>query len=139
MLDLRHKPFQIAGRVIDPIAGTVCHRGSVNKIPPRAVRVLIMLAEQPNERVLRNTLVSEIWGDNYLVGQKAISQAIWQLRKALSADEDLIQTVPREGYSLLVEPEAVQEPLSSPPPPKRARMDDEQSQNKCTAYSSREI
>ncbi len=104
MQDLLHTKFQIAGRVIDPIAGTVRYAGAINKIPPRAVRVLCMLAEHPNQVVHRNTLVSEIWGDNYLVGQKAISQAIWQLRKALSADEDLIQTQPRQGYSLLVEP-----------------------------------
>ena len=102
MQNLDETSFLIAGRRIDPLAGVVTHAGIASPLPAKAMQVLLTLAAQPGKTVSRRTLIDEHWRANDLVGQKGVSHAIWQIRRALADNnkEHLVRTVPREGYCL---------------------------------------
>ena len=62
--------------------------------------VLMALLDEPGVLVSREKLIDEVWEGNFLVGDKALTQAIWTLRKLFDQHDDLIETVPKSGYIL---------------------------------------
>lgn len=64
--------------------------------------VLKQLLDQQNEVVTREQLIEQVWEGNFLVGDKAISTAIWKLRKVLEGSSVRIETIPKKGYRLSV-------------------------------------
>lgn len=64
--------------------------------------VLKQLLDQQNEVVTREQLIEQVWEGNFLVGDKAISTAIWKLRKVLEGSSVSIDTIPKKGYRLSV-------------------------------------
>lgn len=64
--------------------------------------VLKQLLDQQNEVVTREQLIEQVWAGNFLVGDKAISTAIWKLRKVLGGSSVSIDTIPKKGYRLSV-------------------------------------
>jgi Tol biopolymer transport system component len=58
--------------------------------------------------VPRDEIIEKIWGENSYVGEKSLTNAIWHLRQKLegaNGEEDVIETIRKSGYRLLVEPE----------------------------------
>ncbi|WP_299802054.1 winged helix-turn-helix domain-containing protein [uncultured Shewanella sp.] len=77
-------------------------------IQPKFIEVLSYLARQYPKVVTREELIDNIWEGNSYVGSKALTNAIWHLRKQLNRDaggEQGIETVRKMGYRLLLEPE----------------------------------
>lgn len=73
-------------------------------LPAKAFEVIKQLIIQPGETVSREQFVTAIWRGHKDVGDKALNQAIWQLRKAFAetgGDSEVIGTVARIGYVLL--------------------------------------
>ena len=76
-------------------------------IQPKFIEVLSYLARQYPKVVTREELIDTIWDGNSYVGSKALTNAIWHLRKQLNqseAGEQVIETVRKMGYRLLLEP-----------------------------------
>ncbi len=117
-------PYRIRGRRVDPVNGIVTHGESESQLPPKAIQVLGQLARHAGEPVSRRTLIDRIWDGNEFVGQKGVSQAIWQIRKALGDNdsERLIRTIPRKGYSLRFEAAVISTPAATPGPPAGNRL-----------------
>jgi len=63
-----------------------------------------MLVESPDNMVSRKELIDVVWEGNFLVGNKGLTQAIWQLRKILETGVNgkTIETLPKKGYRLLL-------------------------------------
>ena len=100
--------YQISDRRFD-IAKRIIVGGDINeKLSFKSLAVLLRLIETPKALVSRDELIRTIWDDNFLVGDKGLTQAVWHLRKALENEEDdppkIIETVPKKGYRLLVQP-----------------------------------
>ncbi|WP_028765988.1 winged helix-turn-helix domain-containing protein [Shewanella fidelis] len=76
-------------------------------IQPKFIEVLSYLARHYPNVVTREELIDTIWEGNSYVGSKALTNAIWHLRKQLSrvSDKQLIETVRKTGYRLQLEPE----------------------------------
>ncbi len=74
-----------------------------NSIPLnwKTFSVLKLLLDNIEEDVSREEFILEIWNDNFLVGDKALSTAIWNLRQHIKGSV-LIQTIPRKGYRLVI-------------------------------------
>ena len=69
------------------------------------LRVLKILVEAYPNPVSRDQLIDEVWDANFLVGDKALNNAIWNLRNSLGAsDQSYIETKRGKGYVLLVRP-----------------------------------
>ncbi|MBL8344861.1 MAG: winged helix-turn-helix domain-containing protein [Rubrivivax sp.] len=93
-------PWQVSVS-LDEVAGqgsqgTVA--GQVHKLEPRAMRLLVVLAQAGGEVVLADDLLDAVW-PGLVVTPSSLYDAVAQLRKTLGPDH--IATVPRKGYRLV--------------------------------------
>jgi tetratricopeptide (TPR) repeat protein/DNA-binding winged helix-turn-helix (wHTH) protein len=98
--------FHLGDVLIEPLTGRVSDGVGSRHLPPKAVEVLLCLAREPGELVTREALLDEVWGAG-LGSQEALGHAVSEIRHALDdhpEDPRFIQTLPKRGYRLLVEP-----------------------------------
>ncbi|HEX9659379.1 MAG TPA: winged helix-turn-helix domain-containing protein, partial [Rhodothermales bacterium] len=96
-------PFQLGKWKVDPTANTLISGKEEVRLQPRFMRVLVRLAERPNEVVSREELLAEVW-PGVIVEDAALTQAVSHLRSALGGStSEYIETIPTVGYRL-VEP-----------------------------------
>jgi DNA-binding winged helix-turn-helix (wHTH) protein/Tol biopolymer transport system component len=77
--------------------------GSVSRIEPRLMALLVRLARVPGAVVSRETLIDEVWARR-MVNDEVLSRAIADLRQALGDDSRTpryIETIPKSGYRLI--------------------------------------
>ena len=106
------KGFYLQDLLIEPAIGRVSGPGFETHLKPKAVEVLLYLAQRPLELVTRDELLQAVWGENG-GSSEALTHAISELRsccKDHANHPSLIQTVPRRGYRLLQEPRLIDEP-----------------------------
>ena len=80
-------------------------RGTI-RVKPKSMEVFLALLKRPREVLSREELLAEVWKDTY-VGDEVLTQSVAQLRRAFGDDPTLpqvIETVPRVGYRLLLVP-----------------------------------
>jgi TolB-like protein/DNA-binding winged helix-turn-helix (wHTH) protein/Flp pilus assembly protein TadD len=114
--------FELGTVRIDPSSGAARGPGGIEKLDPKVMAVLVVLAESAGRVVSRDALISRIWPD-VVVGDEVLSRCIYELRRHLvqaAGDDkfrDAIETLPKRGYRLNI-------PVSSPAPevvPRRGR------------------
>jgi DNA-binding winged helix-turn-helix (wHTH) protein len=97
-------PFQI-----DQQRQEVTRNGSRLKLQGKVYQVLLTLLEKPGEVVTREELRMRLWpADTHVNYDANVNTTVNKLRQALgdSSDKPLyIETIPRKGYCLLVQPE----------------------------------
>ena len=96
-------PFWVGDWYIDPSTGRIQHGGQEQKIEPKAMTVLVCLAQNPGHVVSREHLEETAWS-GMVVGYDSLASAIIKLRKAFSDDSrhpQIIETVPKKGYRLI--------------------------------------
>lgn len=102
---------------VDPTAGRISRQGIEHKIEPKAMTVLVCLAERQGQVVSREALEEQAWTD-MVVGYDSLASAIIKLRKAFGDDSKnpvYIETVPKKGYRLICKVHvALTEPAESP-------------------------
>ncbi|MCW9016565.1 MAG: winged helix-turn-helix domain-containing protein, partial [Kangiellaceae bacterium] len=84
--------------------------GEKVNLQPKFIEVLVYLAEQYPRIVPRQELIDNVWKGNHYVGEKALTNAIWHLRKNLEGNgspQAYIETIRKTGYRLLVQPEVI--------------------------------
>lgn len=72
----------------------------------KPIEVLHFLAKHYPRLVSRDEIIAAVWAGNHYVGEKALTNVIWQLRqqfKALQID-DIITTIRKHGYRLELAP-----------------------------------
>lgn len=94
---------------IDQQRQEVTRNGSRLKLQGKVYQVLLTLLEKPGEVVTREELRMRLWpADTHVNYDANVNTTVNKLRQALgdSTDNPLyIETIPRKGYSLLVQPE----------------------------------
>ena len=73
------------------------------KLKPKAMAVLVYLADRPGQVVSRDALLSAVWS-GVVVGDDSLTQVVIKLRKALGDAPEkpaYIQTIPKGGYRLI--------------------------------------
>ncbi len=87
------------------------------RLTPKALGVLRVLLRQPGRVVTRDELFAEVWPDT-LPTNDVLTQAVTQLRKAFSNDDDngqaYIETIAKTGYRLLVPVQVLDDVESTP-------------------------
>lgn len=111
--------FRLGPWLVDPGAGQIGRGETVVRVEPKAMDVLVYLAEHQGQVVSREELEREVWR-GALVGYDAVTGTVIKLRKALDDDAReprYIATIPKRGYRLL--PGLVQalESTTNEPPP----------------------
>jgi transcriptional activator of cad operon len=107
-------PIQIGDWIAEPQTDTISRRGETQKLEPRTMRLLLLLAETPGEVLSVDAMLNEVW-HGVVVGPASVYQAISQLRRALGDSEaapTYLVTVPRKGYRLI----AAVTPVTLTPP-----------------------
>jgi TolB-like protein/DNA-binding winged helix-turn-helix (wHTH) protein/Tfp pilus assembly protein PilF len=102
--------FRIRQWRVDPALNEISREGTTVQLEPRAMRVLVCLAEYAGEVVSVNQLLDIVWKD-LVVTQYSVYQAIAVLRRALgdnAKSPTYIASVPRRGYRVIapIEPDA---------------------------------
>jgi TolB-like protein/DNA-binding winged helix-turn-helix (wHTH) protein/tetratricopeptide (TPR) repeat protein len=112
--------FQLGELRIDPRAGEVSGPGGREKLDPKVMNVLVLLAQHAEHVVLREDLLARLW-PKAVVTDDVLSRCIYELRRQLSlagGDEQyraMLETVPKRGYRLHGEIMALQQqPGASP-------------------------
>jgi tetratricopeptide (TPR) repeat protein/TolB-like protein/DNA-binding winged helix-turn-helix (wHTH) protein len=98
--------FYLGDFLVEPLKGQVTGRAGPHHLPPKAMEVLLRLAREPSQLVTRETLLEAVWGSGH-GSTEALSHAVSEVRQALEDHADnpvFIQTLPRRGYRLAVEP-----------------------------------
>jgi DNA-binding winged helix-turn-helix (wHTH) protein len=101
---IRFGPFWI-----DQQRQEVTRNGTRLKLQGKVYQILLTLLEKPGEVVTREELRIRLWpADTHVNYDANVNTTVNKLRQALgdSSDEPLyIETIPRKGYCLLVQPE----------------------------------
>jgi DNA-binding winged helix-turn-helix (wHTH) protein/tetratricopeptide (TPR) repeat protein len=95
--------FQIGKWTVEPQLNGITNADRTIHIEPKAMQVLICLAEHTDEVVTKERLMRVVWADTF-VGDDVLTRTISDLRKALGDDAKeprFIQTIPRSGYRLI--------------------------------------
>lgn len=102
---------------IDQQRQEVTREGSRVKLQGKVYQVLMTLLEKPGEVVTREELRIRLWpADTHVNYDANVNTTVNKLRQALgdSSDKPLyIETIPRKGYCLLVQPEISDKPPQS--------------------------
>ena len=114
--------FDLGAVRIDPRSGAASGPGGAEKLDPKVMAVLVVLAERAGQVVAREVLISRIW-PGVVVGDEVLSRCIYELRRHLvhaagdEAFKDAIETLPKRGYRLKVEVTPFSPDGSVPPAP----------------------
>lgn len=81
---------------------------SKHSLQPKYIEVITYLAKHHPRVIPRQELIEVIWNGNEFSGEKALTNTIWHLRQNLAGangESEVIETIRKGGYRLLVEPE----------------------------------
>jgi Tol biopolymer transport system component/DNA-binding winged helix-turn-helix (wHTH) protein len=84
------------------------------RLNPKTLHVLLVLLDAGDRGVSRETLLDQVWGDNY-PSDSVVSRAIADLRSAFgekAGEQKYIRTLPKYGYQFV----APHHPENGPPP-----------------------
>jgi TolB-like protein/DNA-binding winged helix-turn-helix (wHTH) protein len=111
--------LQIGEWTVHPALDCISRGTETHKLEPRAMRLLLCLADSADTVVSVDRLLAEVWPD-VVVGSASVYQAVSQLRKVLG-DVDpsptYIATVPRKGYRLIASVQRATAPAHTPQAP----------------------
>jgi TolB-like protein/DNA-binding winged helix-turn-helix (wHTH) protein len=110
-------PLRIGDWRVDPGVDEITRDGAVVKLEPRAMRLLLCLAERAGQVVSVEELLDEVWAD-VVVTSDSVYQAVAALRRILgdhAKEPAYIATLPRRGYRLVASVAAWSEPASARP------------------------
>ena len=113
--------FQLEGLLVAPLTGELSGPGGIVRLDPKVMDVLMLMAAQPRQVMLREELVSKLWG-HAVVTDDAVTRCFYELRRNLAHAggneryRDLIETVPKRGYRLNASIVAGLPPPASPAP-----------------------
>ena len=98
------RDFRLGNWQVQPLRNQMAGPNGSVKLEPRITRLLVCLAERPGAIVSREELTEKVWEGSF-VSDEVLTQSISELRKALGDDPKeprFVQTVPRQGYRLIV-------------------------------------
>ena len=110
---IRFGPFQI-----DQQREEVTKNGVRLKLQGKVYQVLVALIEKQGEVVTRDELRLRLWpADTHVNYDANVNTTVNKLRQALGDSSDrpqFIETIPRKGYCLIVQPQFADVPLAVP-------------------------
>lgn len=103
------RTYRVAHIIIDAFQLEIrCTKtDTIISVQQKPMEVLTYLIKHHPNLVTRAELIETVWNGNGYVGDKALTNAIWQLRSVFEqlGLNDFIQTVRKRGYRLTVGPE----------------------------------
>ncbi len=100
-------PFSVGNCHVSPFENKLNHADNECILQPKFIELLCFLTECYPHAVTREELIDNVWDGNQFVGEKALTNAIWHLRKAfkeLDPSNTYIETLRKTGYRLAQPP-----------------------------------
>ncbi|HJR72006.1 MAG TPA: winged helix-turn-helix domain-containing protein, partial [Gammaproteobacteria bacterium] len=97
--------FRLGELTVEPLTGEIRGPAGRERLDPKVMEVLWLLARQPGQVVLREELLRRVW-PGVVVSDDALSRCIYQLRRHLNdvagndSYKELLETLPKRGYRL---------------------------------------
>jgi two-component system alkaline phosphatase synthesis response regulator PhoP len=91
-----NKIIQIKDLIIDPAQYKTTLKGENHILAKKEFELLFLLAAQPGRVFLRNEILSQVWGNDVIVGDRTIDVHVRKIRVKLGID--CITTVKGVGY-----------------------------------------
>lgn len=104
------EPFLIAQCHVSSLENKLTCAGVEVVLQPKFIELLCVLASRYPDAITREELIEKVWDGNYFVGEKALTNAIWHLRKSfkkLDSSKSYIETLRKTGYRLAVPPTVI--------------------------------
>ncbi len=95
--------FRIGDWRVRPRLNSLEKNSESHPLEPRAMEVLVYLAEHTEEVISKDQLIQDVW-EGAFVTDEVLTYAVHQIRKALGDDAKeprFIQTIPKRGYRLV--------------------------------------
>jgi DNA-binding winged helix-turn-helix (wHTH) protein/tetratricopeptide (TPR) repeat protein len=108
-----HSEFRLDEWLISPDLNTISTNGTVIKLEPRIMEVLVYLSENAGEVISKRKLIETVWADRF-VTDEVITTSIFEIRKALGDEAKnprFIQTIPKRGYRLIAAVQLAAQPV----------------------------
>ncbi len=108
-------PLRVAGLTIDPVLRRISGPDGETQVEPLVMQLFLHLIDRQGEVLQRRELFHHLWG-NAQVGDDSLNRLVGGLRKALErtgGGEVQVETVPRLGYRLIVEPSVASVPSTT--------------------------
>lgn len=110
---LSHDGFRLGDWRVEPESGLICRESNngnssveSRRLEPRVMDLLLYLAEHPGDVCSKRRLLDQVW-PGVAVQEVALARAVSTLRRQLGDDSKaprFIETLPKRGYRLIVEP-----------------------------------
>jgi DNA-binding winged helix-turn-helix (wHTH) protein/TolB-like protein/Flp pilus assembly protein TadD len=104
-MEKQNRFYEFANFRIDIAKHRLLKDGELLPVTPKAVEILLLLAQNSGRIVEKDELMAAIWPDT-IVEESNLTQTVYVLRKILGQDangEKFIQTIPKRGYRFLHE------------------------------------
>jgi two-component system alkaline phosphatase synthesis response regulator PhoP len=95
--------IELHGLIIDKEQHLIFKGGEAIHLPKKQFEILLLLSSKPGKVFNRDVMMSQVWGDDIIVGDRNIDVQIRKLREKIG--EDYIRTIKGVGYKF-VNPEA---------------------------------
>jgi TolB-like protein/DNA-binding winged helix-turn-helix (wHTH) protein/Tfp pilus assembly protein PilF len=95
--------FQVGRWLVQPKLNTISGNGKTVHLEPKAMQVLVYLAEHAGDVMAKERIIQAVWADTF-VTDDVLTRSISELRKAFEDDPHeprFIQTIPKGGYRLI--------------------------------------
>jgi TolB-like protein/DNA-binding winged helix-turn-helix (wHTH) protein/Tfp pilus assembly protein PilF len=95
--------FQVGAWLVQPKLNAISANGVTVRLEPKAMQVLLYLAEHAGDVMPKERIVQAVWADTF-VTDDVLTRAISELRHAFgddARDPRVLQTIPKGGYRLI--------------------------------------
>ncbi len=100
---ISYSSFKINDWIVDPGTGCIIKNGVSSKLEPKAMELLVYLADRPGDVLSRDELDKKVW-QGVVVNDDALTNAVTKIRKVFGdsySNPRIIRTVPKKGYQLI--------------------------------------
>ncbi|MEM9383947.1 MAG: winged helix-turn-helix domain-containing protein [Pseudomonadota bacterium] len=121
-MEVTTEPFIVGEWTVHPLTNELRRDGAREVVEPKLIRVLYLLALNADQVVANETIINEVWGQDF-VGEPPVANAISRLRRALGCSASAptyIMTERGDGYRLfspVTLPALADEAQTDPLPP----------------------
>ncbi|QIR15583.1 winged helix-turn-helix domain-containing protein [Shewanella aestuarii] len=109
--------YQIGPCVLDCSIMTLSCDDKTVKLSAKVFELLKLFIDSPDHIVSRQTAIDVIWDGNQGVGEKGFTNSVWLIRKSfkdLNIEDELLLTLPKLGYQLVLPIETITAQTSNP-------------------------
>jgi DNA-binding winged helix-turn-helix (wHTH) protein len=99
--------FRLSEWLVKPEDGSLTSPTSANRLEPLLMELLVFLCSRAGQVVPKQDVLEAVWGGRF-VSDETVKGSFYQLRKALGDNPRrprFVETLPKRGYRILVEPE----------------------------------